>query len=108
MKNIQLLLCVMAFYATPALAQDNAGVGAVMMIGVLIMLAGALLYFIPTAAAQYRKSSNTTTVFLVNLIFGWTVIGWIAALILAFSGDSGEQVRRHREMMEALNRNEKK
>lgn len=99
---------VLALVATPALAQDNSAAAAGMMIGLIILLVCALLYFVPTAVAQYRKASNTTTVFLVNLLLGWTAIGWIVALILAFAGDSGEQARRHREMMEALNRNEKK
>lgn len=99
---------VLALIATPALAQDNSAAAAGMMVAIIIILVLALLYFVPTAVAQYRKASNTTTVFLVNLLLGWTAIGWIVALILAFAGDSGEQARRHREMMEALNRNEKK
>lgn len=99
---------VLALIATPALAQDNSPAAAGMMVAIIIILVLALLYFVPTAVAQYRKASNTTTVFLVNLLLGWTAIGWIVALILAFAGDSGEQARRHREMMEALNRNEKK
>ena len=88
--------------------RDNSAAAAGMMVAIIIILVLALLYFVPTAVAQYRKASNTTTVFLVNLLLGWTAIGWIVALILAFAGDSGEQARRHREMMEALNRNEKK
>lgn len=99
---------VLALIATPALAQDNSAAAAGMMVAIIIILVLALLYFVPTAVAQYRKASNTTTVFLVNLLLGWTAIGWIVALILAFAGDSGEQARRHREMMEALNRNKKK
>jgi len=95
----------LALLSLPAMAQDvNGAEGAGMMIALLILLVGALLYFVPTAVAQYRKASNMTTVILVNLFLGWTMIGWIVALILAFAGDSGEQARRHREMMEALNR----
>ena len=75
------------------------------MLGLLFLLVAALLYFVPTAVAQYRKAANLSTVVLVNLFLGWTMIGWIVALILAFAGDSGEQAKRHREMMEALNRN---
>ena len=46
------------------------------------------LYFLPSIIAKARKSSNTTPITLLNLFLGWTVIGWIAALIWAFSSGS--------------------
>ena len=39
------------------------------------------LYFIPSFIA--RKSNNLNKIFLLNLLGGWTAIGWIAALIWA-------------------------
>lgn len=43
----------------------------------LIMLA---LYFVPTfMAVSGRKAS----VFVVNLLFGWTMLGWVVALVMA-------------------------
>lgn len=39
-----------------------------------------LVYFVPTAmAASGRRGS----VFVVNLFFGWTMIGWVVALFMA-------------------------
>lgn len=39
-----------------------------------------LFYFLPTIlAASGRRGS----VFVVNLFFGWTLIGWVVALFLA-------------------------
>lgn len=92
-----------AFAQVPSVSSGEGAAFGMLMLA-FFLLSCALLYFVPTAVAQYRKSSNTTTVFLVNLFLGWTAIGWIAALVLAFAGDSGAQVRRHREMMEALRR----
>lgn len=40
-------------------------------------------YFLPTIIAIMRKKKNTLAIFLVNLFFGMTFIGWIAALIWA-------------------------
>ena len=46
------------------------------------------LYFLPIIIANSRKSSNTTAIILLNLFLGWTIIGWIAALIWACSSGS--------------------
>jgi Superinfection immunity protein len=49
------------------------------MFGIVILL---LLYFIPLVVAAAR-SHNVGGVAIVNVLLGWTVIGWIAALIMA-------------------------
>lgn len=41
------------------------------------------LYFLPTIIAALRHTHNTGGVLLVNLFFGWTVIGWFVALLMA-------------------------
>ena len=40
-------------------------------------------YLLPTSIALVRRVPTGVCSF-VNLLLGWTVIGWIAALILAF------------------------
>jgi Superinfection immunity protein/Protein of unknown function (DUF2510) len=40
-------------------------------------------YFLPWAVAATRQKSNTLTIGLLNFIVGWTVIGWIASLVMA-------------------------
>ena len=40
-----------------------------------------LLYFLPSLIA--RKKPNGRSVFLVNLLLGWTLIGWVVALKMA-------------------------
>jgi hypothetical protein len=39
-----------------------------------------LIYFLPTAAAISVDNPSFQSVFLMNLFFGWTVVGWLAAL----------------------------
>ncbi|MEN0652072.1 MULTISPECIES: superinfection immunity protein [Hyphobacterium] len=46
-----------------------------------ILLIPALLYFIPTLVALLRGHHNAFAIFLTNLLFGWTVIGWLITLI---------------------------
>ena len=44
-----------------------------------------LLYFLPSLIA--RDKQDATGIFLVNFFLGWTVIGWVAALIWACASD---------------------
>jgi hypothetical protein len=41
----------------------------------------ALFYFLPTLIALLRGHHNGFAIFLTNLLLGWTLIGWIVALI---------------------------
>jgi hypothetical protein len=49
-----------------------------------------LLYFLPSIIG-YRKRSFAG-IFLLNLFLGWTVIGWIIALVWACTADVGVPV----------------
>ena len=40
-------------------------------------------YFLPWAIAATRGKSNSGAIAIVNLLAGWTVIGWIIALVMA-------------------------
>jgi hypothetical protein len=44
------------------------------------------LYFLPTLIAAGRKTTNGGSVLLINLLLGWTIVGWWMALGLASSG----------------------
>jgi len=48
------------------------------------------LYFLPAFLA--RNKPNFTAILLLNLLAGWTVIGWIIALVWALSSDPPRQV----------------
>ena len=53
-------------------------------LGTLVGLAFSLaLLFLPTLVANSRRHPNTLPIFLVNLFFGWTFIGWVISLIWA-------------------------
>ena len=42
-----------------------------------------VVYFVPVFVAKQRDTENLEAIFLVDLVLGWTVLGWIAALIWA-------------------------
>jgi hypothetical protein len=45
----------------------------------------AIFYFLPTILARHK--ADFMGIFLVNLLAGWTVIGWFIALIWACSAE---------------------
>jgi hypothetical protein len=44
-----------------------------------------LIYFIPSFIAFHREHHNRTPIVLTNALFGWTIVGWLVALIWAFT-----------------------
>jgi hypothetical protein len=48
-------------------------------------------YFIPAIVAGARKHHNAGAIFMLNLLLGWTLIGWVGALVWACT-----YVRNHR------------
>jgi len=49
--------------------------------GFVILIVAAIAYFFPTVIAIHRDHPNRVAICLLNLFFGWTVIGWFGALI---------------------------
>jgi len=40
-----------------------------------------VFYFLPTLIAFLRKHKNKLAIFLLNLLLGWTVLGWVVSLV---------------------------
>lgn len=55
---------------------------------IIFVLLCSFFYFIPLIIAFYRKTANIWLVFLINLFFGWSIVGWLIALFFALSADS--------------------
>lgn len=50
---------------------------------VAVLFLALAMYFVPTITAIRRNSPHKTAVVILNLLFGFTLIGWIFALVLA-------------------------
>lgn len=48
------------------------------------------IYFIPLIVAYIRKHNNTAAIAVLNLVLGWTFLGWLAALLWALNSDIEE------------------
>lgn len=54
----------------------------------VITIVAAILYFLPYANAKSRKHKSAGAIGALNLFLGWTLIGWLAALIWSFTGNT--------------------
>jgi hypothetical protein len=75
---------VISATATP----DNTGLGAFVVVascalvpvGIFLAL---FLYFLPWFVATRRNHRNEAAILIVNLLLGWSLLGWVAALVWA-------------------------
>jgi hypothetical protein len=47
----------------------------------------SLFYFLPFAIAFNKKRANAGAIFALNLFLGWTLIGWVLALVWALKDE---------------------
>lgn len=58
-----------------------------------ILLWGALgiialgIYLIPAGIADYRRHNNRHAIAALNIVAGWTALGWLIALIWALTNN---------------------
>jgi hypothetical protein len=48
---------------------------------------GLAIYFFPSYIAHKRNHKNLVAIFALNLLTGWTFIGWVVALVWALKND---------------------
>jgi Flp pilus assembly protein TadB len=54
---------------------------------------GLVMYFLPSILAFARNKRDTTGIVLLNFLLGWTMIGWVVALVWAIKTDVPAVVR---------------
>ena len=54
--------------------------------GVLPLLIGLGLYFLPTIIAVAFRKRHALWIALVNILAGWTLIGWVVAVTWSLAG----------------------
>lgn len=48
---------------------------------VLIPLLAVAIYFLPSLASSAARHPSFQAVFILNLLFGWTIVGWVVAIL---------------------------
>ena len=51
----------------------------------------SLIYFFPTMICVLRRHNNKIPIFIVNILLGWTFIGWVVALVWSFTSNTENQ-----------------
>lgn len=83
-----LVLGFFAFYSY-AMGMERGGLNA---FGTFIAFSGVVFvpafYMLPTIEAWLRKSNNLPAIAALNFFLGWSLLGWVAALVWAFKQPS--------------------
>jgi hypothetical protein len=57
----------------------------IIIVGLIALGVVLVLYFIPAIIAWQRRHRQRVAILVVNIFFGWTFVGWIIALVWAFT-----------------------
>jgi hypothetical protein len=49
----------------------------------ILFIPFCVIYFLPAIVAGRRRHPNGAAIFLLNLFLGWTILGWVMALVWA-------------------------
>lgn len=49
----------------------------------VLIVVGVTLYFLPAVVASQREHHNAGAIFVLNLLLGWTLLGWVVAMVWA-------------------------
>jgi hypothetical protein len=71
---------------------------------VLGVIAGLFFYFIPCMVAHSRKVNSDGGIIALNIFLGWTLIGWVAALIWANTAETQDEAKLRKAALENMAR----
>jgi hypothetical protein len=57
---------------------------------VMLVLGGLAIYFIPSFIAFSRRKRNRGAILALNLLTGWSLIGWVGALVWALAHETAQ------------------
>lgn len=56
---------------------------------IVMLFIGLMIYFLPSVIGMDKR--NSTSIFLLNLFLGWSLIGWVVAIVWATAKDNTVQ-----------------
>jgi multisubunit Na+/H+ antiporter MnhB subunit len=51
----------------------------------LLVISAIVVYLLPSLVAANRKHANETAIVALNILLGWTFLGWVIALVWALT-----------------------
>lgn len=83
-KNVMLLAAIVASLAFLLIFTDpTGGFGGAIVIGAVAFFA-TLAFLLPTIVAGYNLNQSALWIFVLNIVFGWTGIGWVLVGLYAW------------------------
>ena len=61
---------------------------------ILLAIVAIVIYLLPAIVADRSKRRSVLLLALFNVLFGWTIVGWFAALHWALHPDSARKLER--------------
>ncbi len=92
-----LALTASAWPALAYAASDAGSQGGLLIVGVIVGLIFLAIYFLPALIGRKRGISSGGALFVVNLLFGWSGIGWFICLLWAATGATRAQDAYYRQ-----------
>jgi hypothetical protein len=68
---------------------DALGATGRIIVGLILTILSAF-YLLPGAIAIMRGRSSTLAIFVLNLLLGWTFVGWVVAPVWALKADPAD------------------
>ena len=65
-----------------------------LILTVLAIATGTAVYFLPAIVAGARRARHFAGIFILDLLFGWTVVGWLGTLIWACADEPEKPASR--------------
>jgi hypothetical protein len=72
------------------------------MEGLVFLVIAGLIYFIPSFIAHGRGHSSKGGIIALNVFLGWTALGWIGALVWAFTGQDKSMMKKCPKCAESI------
>lgn len=58
---------------------------------IIILVIAIALYLLPGIIASSREHKNSTAIWILNIVLGWSFLGWVAALVWSFTNPDSKQ-----------------
>jgi len=55
------------------------------LLELMLIIVIIVLYFLPSLVAYFRQHRNILAIFVLNLLLGWSVLGWVGSLVWSFA-----------------------
>ena len=79
-------ICIMAYWSRETPTSFDFALGHGLWLAAEIYLVG-MVYFLPTIIASTNHKKNAKAIYTLNLLLGWTFLGWVVAAVWASMKD---------------------